>query len=150
MALPTTPSAKDEIFALFRTKWNADTPALTGAGAIPVEWPGVDSGAPSSPDQPYAAIFMRIINSRQSTFGETGQRRFTRFGLITVQCFAPLSAGNGSTFAENEAIIARDAFEGIGSDSGIWFRNVRTIEIGATKEYYQFNVVAEFQFDEMK
>lgn len=150
MALPTTPSAKDEIFALFKTKWDADTPALTGAGVIRVEWPGVDNGGPPPPNSPYAAIFMRINNSRQVTFGPQGQRRYTRFGLITVQCFAPISEGNASTFAENAAIIARDAFEGIGTDSGIWFRNVKTQEIGATKTWYQFNMVAEFQFDEMK
>ena len=150
MALPSISSAKDEIFALFKTKWEADTPTLTGSGAIRVEWPGVDNGSPPPPDEPYAAIFMRISNSLQTTFGETGQRRFTRFGLITVQCFAPLSAGNGSTFAENAAIIAQDAFEGVGTNTGIWFRKVRTQEIGASKTWYQFNMVAEFLFDEMK
>lgn len=150
MALPTLPEAKDEMFGLFKTKWEADTPAINGAVAIPVQWPGVDKQAPPAADGAYAAIFIKHGQSRQATLGETGNRRFTRTGLIIVQCFAPISRGDASTFAENAAIIARDAYEGVGTDSGIWFRNARVTEIGSDKTWYQFNMVVEFQYDELK
>lgn len=151
MALPTTPSARDEVFGLFRVKWETDTPALNGGVPIPVQWPGVDTEAPPAANEPYAAIFLRLSESGQTTFGNTGQRRFTRHGFVTVQCFAPLSMGNNaSTLAESSAIIARDAFEGIGTDSGIWFYRARVEDVGATETWYQFNMVVSFQFDEMR
>lgn len=150
MALPTFDSARDEILGLFNVKWTADTPAINGASVIRVEWQGVDKQNPPPADEPYARIFVRHVNSRQSTFGASGERRFTRFGLVTVQAFAPISNGGGLSFAENAAIIARDAFEGVGTDSGIWFRNARIQEIGLAGPWYQMNTVVEFQYDELR
>lgn len=150
MALPTFDSSRDEILGLFNAKWESDTPAINGGSAIRVEWQGVDSQSPPAADEAYARIVVRHTNSNQSTFGVSGARRFTRFGLVTVQVFAPISQGGGLTFAENAAIIARDAFEGVGTDSGIWFRNVRIQEIGLSGAWYQMNVVIEFSYDEIR
>ncbi len=148
--LPTFDSARDEIFGLFNVKWNADTPAINGGNPIPIEWQGVDSGAPPPADAAYARIILRYATSSQVTFGKTGERRFLRPGFVTVQVFAPISAGGGLSFAEQAAIIARDAFEGISTDSGIWFRNSRILDVGPDKSWYQMNVVNEFQYDELR
>lgn len=150
MPTPTLDSARDEIFGLFNTKWVADTPAINGGTPILVEWQGVDSGSPPPSDEAYARITLRYATSNQSTFGKTGQRRFVRPGVVTVQVFAPVSAGGGLSFAEQAAIIARDAFEGIGTASGIWFRNSRILDVGPDKSWYQMNVVNEFQYDELR
>ena len=150
MSLPTFESARDEILGLFRAHWVAQTPALNGGQPIRVEWPGVDAGGPPPADKPWARIALRHTTSRQSTFGPAGGRRFTRPGLVTVQIFAPLSAGQGLSLAEKCAIIARDAFEGRGTASGIWFRNARIQEIGRTGAWQQFNTVVEFQYDELR
>lgn len=150
MTLPTFDSARDEMSGLFQTDWSAKTPALNGGKAIRVEWQGVDKKTPPPGDQPYARFFIKHSPSTQATFGKVGERRYTRTGLITVQVFAPLSKGGGLSLAEKLGIIARDAFEGRGTDSGIWFRNARIQEIGPSESWYQFNVVVEFQYDEQR
>lgn len=150
MSLPTFDSARDEILGLFKTQWDAETPAVNGGNVPRVEWPGVDSGSPPPAGAAWARIVVRHATSRQTTFGETGNRRFTRPGLVTVQVFAPTADGIGLSLAEKLAIIARDAFEGRGTASGIWFRNVRITEIGPDGTWYQMNVLAEFQYDELR
>jgi len=150
MSLPTFETARDEILGLFRTHWNAQTPALNAGQPIRVEWPGVDSQSAPDPDKPYARITVRHATSRQLTLAPPGQRRFLRPGLVTIQTFAPVSAGGGLSLAEKLGIIARDAFEGRGTASGIWFRNARIQEIGRTGAWQQFNTVVEFQYDELR
>ncbi len=150
MTLPTFDSARDEILGLFNTYWTAQTPALNGGQAVRVEWPGVDAGGPPSASEAWARIAVRHGTSRQGTFGPPGQRRFLRLGLITVQLFTPLAAGGGLSFAENLGIIARNAFEGRSTDSGIWFRNARLQEVGPDGEWYQMNMTVEFQYDEVR
>lgn len=151
MSLPTFDSARDEILGLFSTTWTAETPAVNGGKVPPVEWPGVDSGGPPPKEDPWARITVRHGTSRQSTFGPSGGRRFTRPGIVTVQVFTPITKGGGLSLAEKLAIIARNAFEGRGTATGIWFRNVRIQEIGQEPGgMYQMNVVAEFQYDELR
>lgn len=149
MSLPTFDSARDEIQGLFWDYWKAQTPAV--AGEVPtVEWPGVDSGTPPGADKAWARFDIRHAPSRQSTFGHMGGRRFTRTGLVSVEVFAPTAGGVGLSLAEKLGIIARDAFEGRGTASGIWFRNARIQEIGPDKAWCQMNVLAEFVYDEMR
>lgn len=150
MSLPTYPSAVDELLGLFKAHWDAETPALNGGSPVHVEWPGVDSGSPPPPDKPYARVRVRHTSSQQLTFGPVGSRRFNRPGFVTVQVFAPLTRGFGLTFAENLAIIARDAYEGRGTASGIWFRRSTVQDIGEDGTWHQMNVVVEFEYDEMK
>ena len=151
MSLPTHTAAVDEILGLFREHWNAETPALNGGDAVRVEWPGVDSGDAPKPTEAYARVRVRHTTSRQATFGPTGGRRFTRPGFVAVQVFAPIAGGAGLTFAESLSIIARNAFEGRGTDSGIWFRRSVIEDIGQTEgTWHQMNVVVEFEYDEMR
>ena len=148
--LPTLDSARDEILGLFNVKWAADTPAINEGVAIPIEWQGVDSGSPPDPNAPFCRVTVNHATGQQSTFGAVGERRFTRSGVVTVQIFAPLSAGGGLSFAVKAAIIARNAYEGIGTDSGIWFRNARIQEIGPSETWHQINVVTDFFYDELR
>lgn len=149
MTLPTFSSARDEIFGLFKTAWDAGTPAVNG-GLVPVVfWEGVDPGTPPPVDAPWARVTCLHSTARQTTFGGTGSRRFRRFGIVTAQIFSPLSLGSGLTLAEKLAIIARGAYEGKSTPSGIWFLNTRIREIGVDSSWFQMNVMSEFQYDEI-
>jgi hypothetical protein len=70
--------------------------------------------------------------------------------MVTVQVFVPNSQHVGLADVEKYATIVRDAFEGKGTPSGIWFRNAAINEIGVDGPWYQMNVVVEFVYDEMK
>lgn len=150
MSLPTFDSARDEILGLFHTYWTAQTPALNDSAPVRVEWPGVDSQTPPEASKPWARIVVRHTTSKQATFGTVGHRRFLRPGLVTVQVFTPLTNGGGLLLAEKLGIIARDAFEGRSTDSGIWFRNARLQEVGPDTEWFQMNLVVEFEYEEVR
>jgi len=148
--LPVFDTARDEIQALFWDYWKAQTPVLTGGAPAMVQWQGVDSGEAPTPNAPWARFDLRHTLGRQTTFGSTGHRRFLRKGLIQIQVFVPNSRGVGLSDAEKYSTIARDAFEGKGTPSGIWFRNASIQEIGVNEGWFQMNVSVEFVYDEMK
>jgi hypothetical protein len=149
MTLPTFDSARDEILGLFNVYWTANTPALNGGTAVPIRWEGQDAGDPPPAGSPWARIVVRHTDSRQSTLAPVGQGRATRYGLVTVQVFAPLSNGDGLSLAENLAIIARAAYERRSTASGIWFRNPTIREVGPDGSWYQTNLVVQFEYDEL-
>jgi hypothetical protein len=144
-------TAKNEMFSAFKVAWDANTPGVTPDGSVPyVYWDGVPDDTPPPPDAPYARIRIRHGPSEQASLaGAVGSRRFERFGTITVQVFTPLSATDPPTLGENLAAIARAAYEGQSTASQVWFRNVRANEIGEDGPWYQWNVVAEFRYDEL-
>lgn len=150
----TYPQATDEMVRLLKERWDALTPAVLG-GAQPalMQWPGLPLGAPSVV-QPFGRMIIRHRANPGHTLAPAGQRRFEREGLITVQCFGPIADPNwtagGLSLAESLAIIARDAYEGVGTNGGLWFRNAHIVEIGADKVYHQHQVRVDFQYDEMK
>lgn len=149
----TLSAARDSIQQTFYVPWAALSPAAAGlATPVRVEWDGVDDGTQRDPQQPYAAVFIRHLNSDQTTLaGADGTRRFTRKGVVTVQVFAPLANRGGLSLAENLATIARDAYEGVDTADGIWYQKVTTKEMGSDgRGFYQLNVIANFQYDEVK
>ena len=150
MSLPTFGEARDEIQALFKAAWDASAPAANGGVAVRVEWEGVSDGTQRDPAKPFAAIYVKHIPGGQATFGRAGQRRFRRRGLVNVQVYAPLNNRVGLSLAENLAIIARDAYEGVGTSSGIWFRNTYITESGTEKSWYRMDVFSSFEYDELK
>lgn len=138
---------KDEIMGLFRVKWDAETPALNSGVKIPVAWPGVNY----TPDatKPWGRYKVEETTASQATLAPAGGRRFNRVGLIFVQCFAPSANGREIILADQLAEIARGAYEGVGTASGIWFLNCRVNDIGVDKNWYQKNMIAEFRFQEL-
>lgn len=149
MSLPTFQGATDELLGLFWDFWRAETPAANGGNVPTVQWPDDESDPPAA-DAPFARIRIRHNPSGQSTFGPTGQRRFARSGIVTVQVFTPVTDGAGSTLAGKLATIARNAYEGRSTASGIWFRDTRIKEVGSDKTWYQINVTVEFEYDEQR
>lgn len=149
MSLPNFSSARDEVLEMFRAAWEQQTPVVNKGVAVRVEWNGVDAQNPPPGDKPYATIVVRHTDGDQRSLGTVGNRRFGNLGLITVQCFAPLSEGGGLLLAENLSMIARDVYRGRSTETGIWFRRVTIREIGPSDSWYQFNMVAEFQYDEV-
>jgi hypothetical protein len=143
MPITSITDARDEILDHFTTAWNAQTPP------VPLLLYG-DKHTDLPDDAPFARITVVHGPSEQvSVGGETGNRRFRRFGVITVQIFA--LAGDGLSSADSFAKIALDAFEGdkTGLDR-VTFRNVRINEVGEDGPWMQVNVLADFDWDTVK
>jgi len=150
MSLPTYGGAIDEILGLFYEAWKVGTPALNGGSIVTVLWPGIPEPESPPPTEPFARVRYRHTSNSGQTLAPKGSRRVTREGLVTIQILVPFIDGGGLTLSQNLAIIARDSFEGVGTPSGIWFRDTHIREIGPTDGMFQHNVLSAFTYDELR
>jgi len=142
MPITTLVSARDKVMLHFTTLWNAQTP--------PVPLLLYDDRHRDLPtNAPYARITMRHNVMDQRTLGNSGNRRFRRFGVITVQVFT--LSNKGLATADVFAKVALDAFEGQSTaPTEIHFRNARINEVGEDGPWFQTNVLVDFDYDEIK
>ena len=147
----TTTTARDEISARFYDDWRSKSHLACGGTVPKVLWQALesDSDTPRT-DSPWARVTISHNAAPQRTFGAAGERRFERLGIVTIQIFVPTSIEQGMTLSETLAVIARDAYEGQSTPSGVWFRNATIREVGPDGPWYQTNVVAEFIYEELK
>jgi hypothetical protein len=142
--------ARDAIARIFWEAWKTNTPALNGGDVPPVFWPGVIEPSPPPVKEAWARYTIQHFTGTQDTLGGAGSRLFNRTGLVTIQVFIPLKKEGNLALLEQLAMVAKDAFEGNSTSEGVWFRNARIQEVGASGNVYQFNVLAEFTYDELK
>jgi hypothetical protein len=74
-----------------------------------------------------------------------GVRRFTRYGILLIDCYAPV--GDGNVEVNNLAHLYVQGLERLRS-SPIWYRNIRFIEMGKEGSSSRVSVMADFQYDE--
>lgn len=139
----TFAEARDAMAKLFTDAWKLANPTF------PIIYD--DLGEPQIPktEKPWARLTIRHNRGEQETLANPlGQRLFSRDGLVTVQIFTP--RGEGLTRAYILAKVAADAFEGQATPNGVWFRSVRLREVGPDGNWYQVNVIADFEYNEAK
>jgi hypothetical protein len=137
----TFTGARDEVLTLFKTAWDA------GAPTVPLRYWDKKSAIPGTSNDAWADIQMQWTGGEQRGFG-LGTRRYNREGIVTVKIFTPF--GDGLIQADSLTKIAADAFEGVDTPNGVWFRRVRVNHVGQRGEWYQTNVLADFFYDEVK
>tara|TARA_R110000851_G_scaffold16046_2_gene52521 strand:+ start:10842 stop:11258 length:417 start_codon:yes stop_codon:yes gene_type:complete len=99
-------------------------------------------------DDPWAVFVIRHASGTQDNLGGIGNRNFVRTGTAIASIFTP--SGNGLSESYALAKVVADAYEGQSSDNGVWFRNVRLQEIGRESQFYQTNVLIDFEYNETK
>ena len=112
-----------------------------------VFWESVQKDRPTTTD-PWASAIIRHAIGSQSTLGGAGNRSFLRAGTFIAAIYA--HGGNGLSIAYELARVSANAYEGQTSPNGVWFRNVRIQEIGRDGDYFQVNMLAEFEYYETK
>lgn len=144
--------ARREIFQVLADAWVIDLWAQYDIGVPPpIRFEGRDYPQAPDPDLPYTAIFLRPAIGKQSALANgNGKKKWEEAGTLWIQCFGPLSTGGGLEIAEYQSIIAARAYQGESSDNGIWFRNVRKQYIGPSGGWYQINVLADYEYDELR
>lgn len=149
--MPTMTEARDEVFALFKTAWGAGALYPLVSGTVPeIRYTGTVQPAKPAPDACWCRISMVHMGGSQLTFGKVGSRRFERRGTIYVQIFVPTKGGQGLSASESLATVARGAFEGKSTASGVWFRDVHVEDLGIDDSWEATNVLAAFSYDEIK
>jgi len=144
MSFSSRRDAISEILGLFRTAW-------LGAGQSDdrVKYDNVGKSAVPSGQTPWARVVLRHTDSDQASLsGANGTQRWERTGLLTVQIFTP--PGKGLAESTDLPTIIQNAYEGQTTASGAWFRDVAVNEVGPDGDFYQTNVVAIFEYDEIK
>lgn len=148
----TYADAIDAMFAKFRTAWIAATAAIV-AYVPEVRWPGVENPALPSTDVYWARVSQQTVIERQTTLsndvGEPGKKRYTTSGLIFVQIFCPKSDSRAMERGRALAVVARNAFRGHTASGVVWFRNAHVNELPPEELALRFNVVAEYEYDEL-
>lgn len=137
--------ATDEINAQFLTAWKAQAAAIVGYEPE-VYWQNVQN--PKIPDGSkfWARVSAQTVFEQQITFASC--RKFEVSGLVFVQIFCPKSNSQSFELGKKLATVAKLAYRGQKTESGVWFRNVRINEIEPEDQFYRLNVIAEFEYDE--
>ena len=132
----TFTEARDEILTLFKSAWDI------GASGIPLYYWDVPHDPPSADD--WARITVRHATGGNDAIGN---RLFFRTGLVTIQLFTKY--GEGLTQNDTLAKVAVEAFQGQHTAGGVWFRNVRLNEIGIDGKWFNSNVLADFEYNQV-
>jgi len=146
----TYSNAIDEINAMFWTDWNSvKTSDL--AGYVPeVRWQHVEGVAPPDGSKFWARVSSQTAFEEQTALaGNDGARRYTASGIVIVQLYCPKSLSRAGEIGRKLAEVARNSFRGKSTSSSVWFRNARINELAPEENVYRFNIVAEFNYDEM-
>lgn len=145
MPINNVTEARDAILDTFRTYWLANAPA-------PIPEIHYWDSKKDTPDGSVEWVRITVVHNdgNQSTLGGPGGSRYSKFGVLTVQIWTPYNDGmvRNDAFAQ----VAVDAFEGKSSDGGdsIDFRRVRSNEVGRDQDWFLTNVLAEFDYDNLK
>lgn len=143
----TLSQARDEIYGVFKAAWDAD---VTSA-PIQVIYP--DDPADDEPEAPTPWVRCSVrhnpVQQGKVTVGSPdGTNRYTRDGAVFIELYTPL--GDGLTLSDTLASIARRAFEGVSTTPGdVIFRTVSVNEVGREGGWFQTNVTALFEYDEI-
>lgn len=133
--------ARNKIIEVFQTAWST-------TGYPVVSYDGTIGNIPDGP-RPWARVTVRHTTGGQvSLANHSGKKRFRRNGFVTVQLFS--RPGDGLSELDSLAnLIVRAYEEYTGIGHGVWFRNVRVNEAGQDGDWVQFNVIADFTYDQV-
>jgi len=128
--------AKNEMMSTFVAEWSATTIALPNQEFKPPE----DGTG-------WVRFNVAFNDGDLASLGAEGNRRFREFGLVTIQVFTV--AGTATDENDTYCQAALNLFDGKNIE-GIWFRNGRAVTVGPKNNWYQQNVILEFQYDDIK
>lgn len=147
--MTTYEDAIDEMFSIIRLAFNSNAGAIVGY--IPdIRWPGIKEEGTPDASKFWARVSQQTVIEEQTTLrGNAGEKRYTASGLIFVQLFCPFSDVAGYPKGRKLAKMARNAFREAPSSGKVWFRNARINELASEDGAYRFNVVTEYEYDEI-
>lgn len=142
----TKQEAVDEMLALFNTAWAPRAVVWEDVPPDAIALAAIDDT--NTNVTAWARISVKHNGGYQQTLAGQGDRRFAKEGILLVEVYAP--AGDGLTVARSLHTIVEQAFEGVSTPNGVWFRNVHTEEVGPDGPWTHANVIIEFSYDEVR
>lgn len=144
MTVSSMTQARDEVMAVLKAAWDANSSSQD----VPLLYWDTAQKPPS--EGAWARAIMQHGGGGQATLsGETGSRRFRYTGIVTIQLFTP--TGGGLVLSDTLAQVVRNALAGVTTDPGqVHLRNVRSVEVGQEGVWFHTNVLADFEYDEVR
>ncbi len=140
-----------EIFKPCVTNWAAFCAAHTVAGSkLNIQGlPGFDV---LDNDLFFGRISQRTISSPQRTFRTTEQKRYRTVGALLIQVYGPMSQADSGAFYKCRKLCEalQDLYRAYPKNSVIEFLNVSIEELPNDGKRFRFNVVADYNYDEVK
>lgn len=152
--MPTTlDEAYDTLVDALQTAWDAATPAIVGTVA-PAWLTFTDTAVKDIPKAPYGRFTMYPTIEGQATFrdGPNQPQRYESAGLVIVQCFGPRNLEeypDGADVARKLATAAKLAYRGKTLGGCIMLSRCRVNRLDPEPNFYRFNMIAEYEYDEI-
>jgi hypothetical protein len=111
----------------------------------------LDNQAFTPPESATGIVWTRVsvqfTSGEQDSLGNTGNRKFIKGGFLYIQVFTPF--GHATNGNDSLAEASLNLFEGVRLND-LWFKDGRIVTVGEDGEWYQQNVVLEFEFEAIK
>lgn len=135
----TLNEGKEAIKVFFLATWGGISNLRT-----PIAWDDAAYDAASTNDD-WVRFAIRMSGGDIASLGDFGNRRHRYFGVVLIQVFTLVDKGEAAN--DGHAKVAIDAFRN--ADIGIRFSEIGPIYVGPEGKWYQQNVSATFEFDEV-
>jgi len=120
--------------------------AVASFPGVKIFFQGKEGQNPAGTNEQWLHIeIFHELGFQEALADKDSKRRYNRSGVIVIQCFGPLS-DRGFAKAQTLAESAVQTYQGKQGAGGIWFRNCRAREIGASTAWYQFNTNIDFTY----
>lgn len=144
--------ARNQMNAMFWASWQLNTPSI--CGYIPeVRWQGKEDRSLPDASKFWVRVSQQTLIEQQTAFSKNvnnnAGRRFTTKGLMFIQLFCPKSETRSFQMGAELAVVAKNSLRGKSTANCVWFRNVRINELPPEELCFRFNVVAEYEYDEV-
>jgi hypothetical protein len=113
-------------------------------GVFPI---AVDNKRFTDTEETWVRVTIKADGGFQSSLGISGNRRYLRTGTIYVQVFTMMN--KGTDLNDQYAEESLNVLDGYNID-GLWTYNGRIQTVGSDSEYYQQNVVIDFEFENIR
>lgn len=125
--------ARDAIVATARSALPADPFHITYQ-----DLPGVTASE-------WARVTVRMVDRMQRGHGDN-RKKYIQTGILCIEVFTP--PGDGNT--RSDAIVG-PALRIIeeANVSGVWYRNIRSVDIGQDGGYTKTNIYADFEIEDV-
>lgn len=141
--------AVEEMFTRFNSLWASKATPIVGYVPV-IYWPGIDDGTLPDCSRFYLRLNVQTALTKQATLSENvvvnGSQRFTTYGVWIAELHAPKrkdSITKGRELCEAILSIFR------ASTANVTLRNARIREMPSENGAVRFNVITEFEFDEI-
>lgn len=151
--MPTDYStAISEMAKLFKAAWLANSGAIFGY--VPaVQYRGVEPPGKIDRSKVWAAFTTQNVDEGQNSLStcvdQPHKRMYGGAGLVIVQLFLPKTVDNAEFLGRELAEVGRNAFRGKKTAGGVVFYNARVNDVTPEELFYRYNVVAEYEFNEI-